>query len=37
MLLSLTGEKRYEGIVYELEAGKIGLGEGKKRLEKLSK
>lgn len=34
MLLSLSGEKRFDEIIGLLEAGEIGLSEAKKRLEK---
>ncbi len=37
LMLALSGDKRYEPIIDELEVGKILLGEAKKRLEKLSK
>jgi hypothetical protein len=37
LLLSVTGEKCYEPIIDELEAGRILLGEAKKRLGELSK
>lgn len=36
MLLALTGEKHYESIISELEAGKMELREAKKKLDKLS-
>lgn len=36
MILSLSGDKRYEAIIDELEAGKILLGEAKKKLDTLS-
>ena len=37
MILSLSGEKQYELIIAELEAGKLDLREAKKRLGELSK
>ena len=37
MLLALSGEKQYEGIVMELESGSIGLREAKVKLDKLMK
>lgn len=36
MLLSLSGDKEYESIIAELEAGNIVLGEAKKKLGRLS-
>ena len=35
MLLALTGEKHYEPMIAELEAGKLDLREAKKRLDKI--
>lgn len=35
VLLALSGEKRYEPIIRSLERGEIGLGEAKKKLEKI--
>lgn len=36
LILSLSGDKCYEPIIAELEAGKLGLGEAKKKLDKLT-
>ena len=36
MLLALTGEKHYEPMIGELEAGSIELREAKKKLDKLT-
>ena len=36
MVLALSGDKAYEPIIAELEAGKIVLGEAKKKLARLS-
>jgi hypothetical protein len=36
MLLALTGERAYEPIIGELEAGSIELREAKKKLDKLT-
>ncbi|MBV5348141.1 BatD family protein [bacterium] len=35
MLLSLSGDKRYDDVIDELEAGKLDLQEGKKMLDKI--